>query len=232
MLIVQLITVASIITALAAMNSLEEMLGNSKKIATKQIKDIMTEWQVDKYPLFLRSAQMHKSSWELMKLRFMEAIMTGIESKSKSEKHKFLIAFMGSSVAAGHDSEFEFSYPMVTGDWLKPAFSAVGIDLVTTNNAIANNPCMPYDLCVAAFAGQDADIVHWEQSYNCFDAPIYEQFARQAGFLPKSPIVVYSQSETHHWYELYGHTKHKHACIFISFVGIPLTARTSRTKQR
>ena len=199
MLIVGLSYLLLISIAFAAIDPLDVLLSNSKQIALKQIQGIIDEWQVEKYPLFLKSAQMHKSSWELMKLRFMEAIMAGVESKSKNERHKFLIAFMGSSVAAGHDSDFEQSYPIVTGDWMRPAFNAVGIELVTTNNAIANNPCMPYDLCVAAFAGKDADMVHWEQSYNCFDAPIYEQFARQAGFLPKSPIVVYSQSETAHW---------------------------------
>jgi len=55
------------------------------------------------------------------------------------------------------------------------------------------------DTCVGTIAGYDADIVHWEQSYNCFDAPNYEQFARQASFLPKKPIVVYSDSSTAHW---------------------------------
>lgn len=57
------------------------------------------------------------------------------------------------------------------------------------------------DSCVGTIAGYDADIVHWEQSYNCFDPPNYEQFARQASLLPKKPVVVYAESATAHWGE-------------------------------
>ena len=69
----------------------------------------------------------------------------------------------------------------------------------TENVAHGNNPCMPYDPCVGTIAGFDADIVHWEQSYNCFSQPMYEQFARQAAFLPKKPLVIYSESSTANW---------------------------------
>lgn len=175
-------------------SSHKDILAAAKKTTLDQINAIRTEWEIDKYPLFLRSAQMHKSSWEMMKHRFMAAIVSGMEKKSE-----FHISFMGSSVAAGHDSLFKFSYPMVVGDLMAPSFAAVGINLTTSNNAIANNPCMPYDACVETFAGEKADMVHWEQSFNCFDAPPCEQFARQASFLPKKPIVVYSGSGTANW---------------------------------
>lgn len=48
---------------------------------------------------------------------------------------------------------------------MQPAFAALNIEFKATNNAVENNPCIPYDLCVKAFAGIDADMVHWEQTY-------------------------------------------------------------------
>ena len=57
---------------------------------------------------------------------------------------------------------------------------------------------------VHAFAGKDADIVHWEQSYNCdpgntaTSVPI-EQFIRQSLSLPNQPVVVFSNSGTPNW---------------------------------
>jgi hypothetical protein len=184
----------SVLVVAAASDSHLKSIAAAKKEVLSQLSSIRKEWEIDKYPLFLRSCQMHKSSWEMMKHRFMEAIVNGLEKKSE-----FHISFMGSSVAAGHDSLFEFSYPLVTGDLMRPSFAAVGINLTTTNNAIANNPCMPYDSCVETFSGPSADMVHWEQSFNCYDAPPCEQFARQASFLPKKPLVVYSGSGTANW---------------------------------
>ena len=70
---------------------------------------------------------------------------------------------MGSSVTAGHDSPFNKSFPVLTGNVMGPAFEAAGLKLVTRNAAMGNNPCLPYDVCVRPFAGRDADIVHWEQ---------------------------------------------------------------------
>lgn len=64
---------------------------------------------------------------------------------------------------------------------------------------MGNNPCLPYDACVHAFAGRDADIVHWEQSYNCGDRLAYELFIRQSLSLPNQPIVIFSDSSTPNW---------------------------------
>jgi hypothetical protein len=81
-------------------------------------------------------------------------------------KSKILISFMGSSVTAGHDSPFNLSFPILTGKYMEKAFAAVDIELISINSALGNNPCLPYDVCVRAFSGPEADIVHWEQQYN------------------------------------------------------------------
>ena len=87
---------------------------------------------------------------------------------------------------------------------MAPAFAPLEVSIVTRNAAQGNNPCMPYDLCVRPFAGQDADVVHWEQQFNCWDSNWnwgYEQFIRQAQQLPNRPIVVFAESSTPNWGE-------------------------------
>ena len=103
-------------------------------------------------------------------------------------------------MTAGHDSFFNASTPVVAGTYLTSAFEAIGIDLDSRNVALGNNPCTPYDVCVKLFAGMDADIVHWEQSYFCDGQPIIEQFIRQAHSLPSRPLIIFSDSNTGKWY--------------------------------
>lgn len=63
--------------------------------ATKgSLGSIFNEWQIDKYPLFLKSCFMHKLSWELMKLKFQKKILSALAPKS-AEKTKFVISFTG-----------------------------------------------------------------------------------------------------------------------------------------
>ena len=58
-----------------------------------------------------------------------------------------MISFMGSSVTAGHDSPFNLSFPILTGQFMKDPFQILGIDLISKNCAMGNNPCVPYDAC-------------------------------------------------------------------------------------
>lgn len=70
--------------------------------------------------------------------------------------------------------------------------------------AHGNNPCLPYDLCVKTFAGSDADIIHWEQQYNCWGNDwswAFEQFVRQSYLLQNHPVVVFAESSTPNWGE-------------------------------
>jgi len=172
----------------------------AKTATSNAIHNIRSEWQVDLYPNFLKSCSMHKSAWDFMKNRFMQRILEHVVDSTKATaRREFVITFLGSSVAAGHASFFIESYPIVVGNILSPVFATVGLTLESRNVALGNNPCMPYDVCVKIFAGLDADIVHWEQTYNCGDRPILEQFVRQAMTIPTQPIVVFSESFTAHW---------------------------------
>merc|ERR1711871_698316 len=103
----------------------------------------------------------------------------------------------------GHDSPFNKSFPILARAMMAPAFEPVGINIITRNAAMGNNPCMPYDICVRTFAGEDADIVHWEQSYNCMSGKeaLLEEFVRQSIQMPSRPVVVFSDSATPNWKE-------------------------------
>eukprot|EP00598_Pedospumella_elongata_P005182 CAMPEP_0184974064 /NCGR_PEP_ID=MMETSP1098-20130426/5635_1 /TAXON_ID=89044 /ORGANISM="Spumella elongata, Strain CCAP 955/1" /LENGTH=444 /DNA_ID=CAMNT_0027496585 /DNA_START=51 /DNA_END=1382 /DNA_ORIENTATION=+ len=197
-IIFSILCLAGCLLATFAIN--EELVAklDASAITTKKsIDDIFNEWQIDKYPNFLKSCFMSKMSWELMKLKFQKKILAALSNPA--EKTKFVISFTGSSVTAGHDSFFNASTPVVAGTYLTSAFEAIGIDLDSRNVALGNNPCTPYDVCVKLFAGMDADIVHWEQSYFCDGQPIIEQFIRQAHSLPSRPLIIFSDSNTGKW---------------------------------
>lgn len=156
----------------------KERLVAARGATEKQINDIFAEWEIETYPNFLKTVWMHRTSWELLRLRFEQKILRA----ELYDAQDFVVSFLGSSVTAGHDSLFKQSYPVLVGELLAPIFEHVNIRLTSRNVAMGNNPCMPYDVCVNTFAGTDADIVHWEQSYNCGFGDslwIIEQFVRQ-----------------------------------------------------
>jgi hypothetical protein len=118
------------------------------------------EWEVRKYPNFLRSAFMDKNSWNRLRVTFEQrALAAAISSSWKN----FTVAFTGSSVTSGQDSAYSNAFPQLLAPRMAEAFKDMRINLISRNVAIGNNPCMPYDACVRAFVGDDADIVHWEQ---------------------------------------------------------------------
>ena len=56
------------------------------------LKKIYDDWQVEKYPNFLKTAFMHRSSWELMKYKFIHLILT---TEITMKRKDFTIGFMG-----------------------------------------------------------------------------------------------------------------------------------------
>jgi hypothetical protein len=189
----------------------DEMIMEKIKSAEQQtvsvMNEILKEWDVANYPNFLKSVAMTRTSWEVMKLKFKHKILSNVLGKGNDDTLSFVLAFMGSSVTAGHDTPFNESFPVRTGQLMAPPLEAVGIKLESRNAAMGNNPCVPYDLCPKTFAGADADLVHWEQSYNCFahdvgkTGPVFEQFIRQSVHMRKHPVVVFSDSATPNWNE-------------------------------
>lgn len=178
-----------------------ENLLNKLSVANDAIKQTlhrtMLKWEVKNYPNFLRSAALPKESWDLMKMKLQLRIL---DADAQPGKAKWTIAFMGSSVTAGRDSPMNATFVSLTEKYMGTAFKVIDIELRCNHNAHEANPCIPYNLCVPAYAGAEADIVHWEQSYNCGgNAEATEYFIRGALSLPSRPIVVFSDSGTENW---------------------------------
>lgn len=131
-------------------------LREAQTVNNRSIESIYNEWSVREYPLFLKSCFMHKSSWEIMKFKLMSRIISAFESK---EKKSFVISFLGrlfldcyiiifphlisihwlwrfSSVTAGHDSPFNVSTPVVTGEMMQDSFQALNIFLDSRNGTL------------------------------------------------------------------------------------------------
>lgn len=184
------------------LDNFQASLAAAKDKLNSIIDDMKRKWEMHRMPNFLRSAAMTHASWEILKLKYENKIWAAYHG----HKPKFVVSFMGSSVTAGHDTAFNITFPSLTEDVMSPVFSLLGIEMRAINAAMGNNPCLPYDLCVHAFAGKDADIVHWEQSYNCFGSDPraripFEHFIRQSLSLPNQPVVVFSKSVAPNWNE-------------------------------
>ncbi len=173
-------------------------LTKSASVANLVVETIFNDWEVSKFPNFLRSGYLPEPSWDQLKLKFQHKILRGLLNKDTD----FTISFTGSSVTAAHDHYFTEAFPSFVNDSMHTALSAVGINLVVRNAAMGNNPCMPYNPCVRTFAGEGVDILHWEQEYNCgLPNTLHnlEQFIRQSSFMDSQPVIVFSGSETTNW---------------------------------
>jgi hypothetical protein len=133
---------------------IREKFEASKKATDAAIQTLWDRWQISDYPNFLRSAAISHTSWEVMKLKFQRKILRVALGRETEEDKTFIISFMGSSVTAGHDTAFNSSFPVLTGEFMKPAFEDLGIELITRNAAMGNNPCEPYDICPQTFSGK------------------------------------------------------------------------------
>lgn len=131
-----------------------------------------------------------------MKDRYLKKL---INAYIKQKPVSLLALFTGSSVTAGHDSNFTDATPSQVHEIMHRAFSPVDIFFEAKNVALGNNPCMPYDLCMRYFVGEDADLVQWEQTYFCDGQAIIEQFLREAYTMKNKPIVFYTSSRTAKW---------------------------------
>lgn len=125
---------------------------------------------------------------------------------SKTSQTQFVISFIGTSITAGHSkvNDCELNVANFVHEALNVSFDALGIQLVTVNGGIGNYPCMPLDICASVFAGNQADIVHWEHTIACHGneeelRPTYESFIRQTLALQNQPIIAMSASTIPNW---------------------------------
>jgi hypothetical protein len=59
---------------------------------TASVLDINKEWSINLYPAFLKTCAMHKSSWEVLKYKYMKKILSVLHSKTRG---KFVASFLG-----------------------------------------------------------------------------------------------------------------------------------------
>lgn len=62
------------------------------ELTNATISAIRNEWQIDKYPNFLKSCFMHKLSWEIMKWKYEQRILTAMIT---GQPTKFVLSFTG-----------------------------------------------------------------------------------------------------------------------------------------
>lgn len=183
-------------------DEVKKHLISTDKMIIHEAERINSTWQIKEYPNFLKSCSMSDFSWDYLKLKFrIKLLASQVQKKSQN----FTVCFTGTSVTAGHDSPHSISFPVLTETAMNSLFKKVGVNFVSRNVAMSNNPCMPYNICVKTFCGDDSDMIIWEQTYFCdFDddyAPVLEQFIRQALAIPSNPILVMTDSATPNWEE-------------------------------
>lgn len=176
----------------------------------ESLSKIWTDWDVSNYPQFLRFMNIPPLSWELHKHKFLSILL------DPSPTREYVAGFSGSSVTAGHDNYFNESFPEVFRSNLAKIFDLADIKLIVRNQALGNNPCYPYDACMAThmvkachvvhdfnlvfLQGDGVDLLAWEQSMNCGrTARPLETFVRSAMRMKKSPAVLFIASGTPFW---------------------------------
>lgn len=70
-------------------------LAAAARATNASLTEIYKEWQIDKFPNFLKSCFMHKLSWEQMKLKFQKKIIAALHDR----KPKFVVSFTGRYVS-------------------------------------------------------------------------------------------------------------------------------------
>jgi hypothetical protein len=75
-----------------------KILDDSIKATENILNTIFTRWQVKEYPVFLKSVAMSHASWNILKFKYEQKIMSALGDNATP---KFIISFLGSSVTAG-----------------------------------------------------------------------------------------------------------------------------------
>lgn len=165
-------------------------LSKAKTMAQELLSLIHNRYELDTQRgsnFFLTTNNMKASTWDMMKYKFLMKIL--------GTDKEFLLVFGGSSVTAGHDNYYTQSYPFILDKRMSPILSTLGVEMHTHNIAQGANNCSPYQLCYESMGGEDADVIGWEQSYNCgHDDNIFELAARFAGWSKRKGIIYYSAS--------------------------------------
>lgn len=92
MQIILLLIVLLVCKVAADNKAIFEKVDHAIKVAKEQIAALHQEWEVDKYPNFLKSCFMHKSSWEILKYKYLDRLLQSIVTQ---KPQKFVASFSG-----------------------------------------------------------------------------------------------------------------------------------------
>jgi hypothetical protein len=130
---------------------------------------------VSQLQLFMLSLNLASSSWDSLKMRFVEKILT--------EGSNFTMVFSGTGVTAGYDNYMHQSYPAIVERRLSPIFHSLGIKLIVRNIAQLHVDCRLSNYCLEAMGGPQSDFISWENSFDCGSfKDVHEFIARVAGW--------------------------------------------------
>ena len=104
------------------------------------MKQIENEWQISKFPGFLRP-YIPTESFDIQTNTHTQVFRRCARKYERTPA--FVFGISGSSVTAGHDNYYNESYPAVIQRTPDPVFKALTIPLEVRNGAMGNNPCMP-----------------------------------------------------------------------------------------
>lgn len=132
-----------------------------KKMVLDQLNLIYNRYEMGNFAgtFFPTISNLNSQTWDILKYKLAKKLV--------SHDPSYFMLFSGSSVTAGHDNMFNLSFPIIVEKRMKPIFAALGVDLMVSNIAQGNNPCIPYSYCYEAMGGLDPDFLGWEQVFEC-----------------------------------------------------------------
>jgi hypothetical protein len=135
--------------------------------------------------LFMSLYNVPTSAWDVLKLKLVKKIL--------EKGSNFTMVFSGTSVTAGYDNYLQQSYPAIIERRMKPILQAVDINLHVRNFGQAHVECRLLNHCLSIAAAGEADLVGWENSFDCGNAKdAHEMTARFAG--GRNAVVLYMVS--------------------------------------
>jgi hypothetical protein len=100
-------------------------------------------------------ASLHFVDRDFIRRKLAHVALAAAEGGDEGKQPEFVVSFSGTSVTAGHDNNFDQSFPIVFYKALNDSFNAAGVRLVVRNHAMGNNPPIPSALCVGSQLGSD-----------------------------------------------------------------------------
>jgi hypothetical protein len=135
-------------------DSLEQLQHNLLNALSKLNQTLVDQYGESVLEHFQNGLGMFPEAREVLKHKILKSIVFS---------HKFTISFTGTSVTECGDNYWNQSYAHVFATFFEPIAAACNVGLTVRNLAQGSNPIIPYDVCFSTVAGEDSDVITWEQ---------------------------------------------------------------------